>query len=285
MARFINPLFVNNLIDANIVHQIAAGNWEPIRQILELYTSGEIQLIIPHSVRTELLSIKTPADVRTAAQDIIFTDRVALTPGELIERDRLLHRARGNAELKNIEADLSYVAEAAKYGGYFITLDKRLLKRAAVISEVFVSVDVVAPELFLERVADATKDSKVRFGNEGQESMHDIDSIIQMIEDGGDIKEAQKAIIDLIISGLKSVKDSLGYWEKLRFANAIIALSSNINLRGHPKTLGLRLCINNLAMAFIPASERNETYARQDSHIDSITYEQLMEAIKSLRNL
>jgi hypothetical protein len=156
MGRFINPFYFNNLIDANIVDHIVAGICGPIRQILQLYAAGEIQLIIPHSVRAELLSDKTPAEVRAVTNDFNFTEPVGLTPGELIQRDRLLQRARGNAKLKNIAADLSHVAEAAKYGGYFITLDERLLKRAAIISDV-IGVEVVTPELFLKRVAEAKK--------------------------------------------------------------------------------------------------------------------------------
>ncbi|MGA7562575.1 MAG: type II toxin-antitoxin system VapC family toxin [Desulfobaccales bacterium] len=156
MARFINPLFVNSLIDANIVDQIAAGTWEPIRRILELQGANEIQLIIPHSVLTELLRPTTPAGIRAAAQDLIFTIPVGLTVGERKERDRLLQLARGNAKLRNIEHDLLHVAEAAKYGGYFITLDERLLKRAAVISGV-IGVEVVTPERFIERVVEAQK--------------------------------------------------------------------------------------------------------------------------------
>jgi predicted nucleic acid-binding protein len=154
MARFINPLLVNSLIDANIVDQIAAGTWEPIRRILELQGANKIQLIIPNSVLTELLRPTTPAGVRAAAQDLIFTKPVGLTAGERKERDRLLQLARGNAELKNIAGDLLHVAEAAKYGGYFITLDKRLLNRAAVISNV-IGIEVVTPERFLERVDEA----------------------------------------------------------------------------------------------------------------------------------
>jgi hypothetical protein len=154
MARFINPLFVNSSIDANIVDHVAAGTWEPIRRILELQRANKIQLIIPHSVRTELLRPTTPAGVRAAAQDLIFTIPVGLTVGERKERDRLLQLSRGNANLKNIAADLMHVAEAGKYGGYFITLDERLLKRSAVISDV-IGVEVVTPERFIERVAEA----------------------------------------------------------------------------------------------------------------------------------
>lgn len=113
--------------------------------------------------------------------------------------------------------------------------------------------------------------------------MHDIDSILQKIEINGDIKDIRKAIADLIINRLKSVKDSLGYWEKLCFANAIINLNSNINLLHQPRTFLLRICLCNLEKAFIPAAERNENYARRDKQIDSLTYEQFMEEIESMR--
>jgi predicted nucleic acid-binding protein len=156
MTRFINPLFVNSCIDSNIVHHMAAESWEPIRRILELYIENKIQLIIPHSVRTELLSPKTPARVRAAVQDLIFTKTVGLTVEERKERDRLIKLARGNAKLENIAADLLHVAESVKYGGYFITLDKRLLNRAVVISDV-IGIEVVTPENFMERVAEAQK--------------------------------------------------------------------------------------------------------------------------------
>ena len=156
MAHFINPLFVNNLIDANIVHQMAAGTWEPIKRILELYNANKIQLIIPHSVHTELLRSTTPAEVRAAAQDLIYSIPVSLTREESKKRDHFLQIAKGNANLKNIAADLFHVAEAAKYGGYFITLDKRLLKRAATIYDVM-GIEVITPESFLERLVEAQK--------------------------------------------------------------------------------------------------------------------------------
>ena len=154
MARFINPFFVNNSFDTNIIDHVAAETWEPIQRILELYRANKIQLIIPHSVHTELLHPTTPPEVRAAAQDFIFTRPVGLTVEERKKLDQLLKLTKGNAELKNIADDLLHVAEAAKYGGYFITLDKRLLMRASAISEVM-GVEVVTPERFVKRVAEA----------------------------------------------------------------------------------------------------------------------------------
>jgi predicted nucleic acid-binding protein len=154
MARFINPLFVNSSIDTNIVHHVATETWEPIRHIIELYRADKIRLIIPYSVHTELLRSTTPTEVHAAAQDFIFTIPVGLTTEERKERDRLIELAKGNAELKNIVPDLLHVAEAAKYGGYFITLDKRLLKRESAIFDVM-GIEVVTPKRFIEQVDKA----------------------------------------------------------------------------------------------------------------------------------
>jgi predicted nucleic acid-binding protein len=156
MTPSINPLFVNSFIDSNIMHHVAAEHWEPIRRILNLYRTNKIRLIIPFSVHSELMRPTTPADIRTAAQDFIFTIPVSLTPDEVKKHDHLLKVAKGNAELKNIKDDLSHVAEAAKYGGFFITLDKRLLKRGPAIYDVM-GVEVITPEHFLERINEAQK--------------------------------------------------------------------------------------------------------------------------------
>lgn len=284
MVRFINPLLVNNVIDANIVDHIAAEIWEPIRQILELHDTGEIQLIIPHSVRTEILRQTTPAAIRAAAQDFIFTIDVGLTPEERIDRDRLLQRARGNAKLKNIAADLSHVAEAAKYGGYFITMDERLLKRAAVISEVFDNIEVVTPNRFVEKVAEAKKMMTNIAYKRRNKHIEDVDSIFQKLDTGEDINKIRGKIADLIFNYLQLMEKPLGYWEKMYFANSIVALAWNINSSHQPPPDSwLRLCLVNLEQAFVPREQRNENYTPRNSQIDSITFERLIEAIKEIR--
>jgi len=112
--------------------------------------------------------------------------------------------------------------------------------------------------------------------------MQNIDSILQKIENKEDIRDIRKAIADLIVDRLKLLRDSFGYWEKFFIANAIINLNSNINLLHQPRTFLLRICLFNLEKAFIPATERNETYVRKDKQIDSLTYEQFMEEIESI---
>jgi hypothetical protein len=54
---------------------------------------------------------------------------------------------------------LLHVAEAAKYGGYFVTRDKRLLSRARTITS-FLQVEVVTPSTFLLKVEEARMQSR-----------------------------------------------------------------------------------------------------------------------------
>jgi len=67
--------------------------------------------------------------------------------------------AKGNAKGENIAADLFHVCEAAKYGGYFITRDKRLRARAGVVANML-QIDVVTPSQFLERIKIAHEQAK-----------------------------------------------------------------------------------------------------------------------------
>ena len=154
MARFIDPLYVNNLIDANILDNVADGQDEAVNEIVRLADESEITVLLPFSVRDEVKSEKTPEHVRCAADLFIFSEKVSLTEGEQKQYRNLLAAAKGNAEERNIAADLAHVCEAAKYGGYFITRDKRLLARAGIVAKML-QIDLVTPTEFLDRVREA----------------------------------------------------------------------------------------------------------------------------------
>ena len=56
--------------------------------------------------------------------------------------------------------------------------------------------------------------------------MEDINSIIERLDKGWDVKEARRAVADLIVEDMQSAKDSFSYWEKFHFANAISAFGT-----------------------------------------------------------
>ena len=162
MTRFIDPLHFNNFIDANILDNVADGEDAAVNKIVDLAQSGEITLLLPYSVQNELKNPNTPAHVRRAATLFLFSVEVGLTDGERRHYRDLVDAVKGNAEEKNIAPDLFHVCEAAKYGGYFITRDKRLLHRSGAIASIL-QIDVVTPTVFLERVAEA-RQRAVKFG-------------------------------------------------------------------------------------------------------------------------
>ncbi len=162
MTRFIDPLCFNNFVDANILDDVADGEDPAVNEIVDLAQSGKITLLLPYSVQNELKNPNTPAHVQRAATLFLFSVEVGLTDGERRLYREVVAAVKGNAEEKNIAPDLFHVSEAAKYGGYFITRDKRLLTRSAAIASIL-DINVVTPTDFLERVAES-RDRAARFG-------------------------------------------------------------------------------------------------------------------------
>lgn len=154
MARFIDPRWTNNLLDANILDDVANGRDPDVNEIVRLVDDEGLQVVLPYSVKAELESKSTPSHVRAAASHFLFTLQTSLTSQERQRRDRLFEAAKRNADLKNIAADLGHVFEAAKYGGYFITKDSRLLSRRDTIVEVL-QINVVNPREFLAAIEQA----------------------------------------------------------------------------------------------------------------------------------
>jgi len=154
MARFIDPLHFNNFVDANILDNVADGADAAVNEIVELAQSEKIRLLLPYSVQNELKNPNTPAHVQRAATLFQFSVEVELTDEEHRRYHDLVNAVKRDAEEKNIAPDLFHVWEAAKYGGYFITRDKRLLARSGAIASIL-QIHVVTPTVFLERLAQA----------------------------------------------------------------------------------------------------------------------------------
>jgi len=155
MARFIDPLYTNNFLDANIFNEIAGGQESAVQEILHIYDENGISLILPYSVQAELEDPNTPAAVKKASQQFIYSVKVSLTEGEKKLYEKLLAEVTGDSKPENIARDLFHVFEAQKNGGgHFVTRDKRLLKRGNEIAELL-GLEVLTPESFVAKVREA----------------------------------------------------------------------------------------------------------------------------------
>jgi hypothetical protein len=149
MHKPLDPRGVNVTFDANAFKRDGSPDDADVDRLVELGRAGKIILVTPWSVRAELADARTPAPVRSAALPQIFSCPVEQTANEVDRFEHVRAILQGNATPGKHDADARHVAEAAKYGGYFITHDRRInrTKRAELEA-------VLPPSLRIVTLAD-----------------------------------------------------------------------------------------------------------------------------------
>jgi predicted nucleic acid-binding protein len=149
--RALDPRRVNVTIDANALDKDGTTRDVLVDRVLELRRADKIRIVIPAGVREEVQHPRTPQGVKDAVLSEIFTIPMELNFQERDFRCRVAAALQGNAAAGKHAADAYHLAEAAKYGGYFITHDERVLKRSGDLRDLLPpSLQVVTLERFLE---------------------------------------------------------------------------------------------------------------------------------------
>ena len=94
---------------------------------------GDIKIV--HSVMKEIEYNSTPQWVKDIANNSIYTIEEQLTQQEEAELKDVETIIVGNGKLKTKKADCRHVFEAQKYGRYFVTIDKGILKHSNAIKK------------------------------------------------------------------------------------------------------------------------------------------------------
>jgi hypothetical protein len=131
MRRALDPRICNVTIDANALDRDGSTRDKLVNRLLELSAAGTITLMVPKGVRIEMQHPHTPAHVRDAGLSQIFTIQTGLTAQEQALRRLIEQELQGDAKPGSHAADADHLFEANKYGGYFITHDKRILDRTS----------------------------------------------------------------------------------------------------------------------------------------------------------
>ena len=145
--RPLDPRICNVSIDANALDRDGGSRDALVDRLLALYEAGTINLILPKGVRLEMSNPNTPAHVQGAAPRI-FTIGVGLNADEQRRKRVIEAELQGKAKPGKHAADADHLFEAAKYTGYFITHDERILKRSGGLRE------VLPPSLTVVTLAD-----------------------------------------------------------------------------------------------------------------------------------
>jgi hypothetical protein len=150
-SRPLDPRICNVAIDANSLDRPDAARATEVDRLLALRNAERITLIVPKGVRLEFQDAATPDPVKEAGSSQLFTISVGLNSEELRLRCDIERELQGNAKPGKHKADADHLFEAAKYGGYFITHDDRILRRAGKLGHILPSsLTVVTLARFLE---------------------------------------------------------------------------------------------------------------------------------------
>lgn len=149
MPRKIDPRLLNTFLDATVLHRKGDVEDEVVEEILRTAFERRVVLILPHSVKDEISHSNTPSEVKSRAQGLIYSTPVQLTVAEKELHRRVRHVIRGNAKAGKHDADAFHLVESDKHGGgYFLTNDKRLLRKKTELSHLL-QIEIVTPTEFL----------------------------------------------------------------------------------------------------------------------------------------
>jgi hypothetical protein len=112
--------------------------------------------------------------------------------------------------------------------------------------------------------------------------MKNIDEIFERLDGNENIESIRLDIANLIAESLVQKRDSLGYWGKAHFADAINALGYNIHAGNRDSSAWLKLSLNNIINAHIPHNERSEEGSPKSQQIEELTFDHLVFEIRKL---
>jgi predicted nucleic acid-binding protein len=146
----LDPRRGNNFLDCNALDRTEETEDAAMDKILALHEQPDtFTLLLPYSVKAEIEHPSTPSEKKRKAMGFLYSMAVTLTPPELETHEKLRLLIQGNAKSARHEKDAFHLVESAKYGGrYFITKDRRLLKKAPEIWAAL-RLRVVTPSEFL----------------------------------------------------------------------------------------------------------------------------------------
>jgi hypothetical protein len=145
----LNPKLCDNFLDSCAFDPKYSPESEASLEIFSLYESETILLSITHSNQKEIEHPNTPDWVKKQSQLLLYTIEVELTESERAQKSEIHRILTGNGLPEKMKQDSEHVFESAKYGGYFITTDERILRHRKTLAEVCLA-KIVKPSEFLE---------------------------------------------------------------------------------------------------------------------------------------
>lgn len=144
----------NILLDACAFHAPEASEKKSFEELLKLRDQGIISVLVPYPVDHELS--QAPPQIAVSRIREIYTIEVSLTPEERERIRSIRNLLFGNRQqlAPNEKNDVISLFEAAKYGRYFVTYDKKhILCKTSEIQKLL-GIKVLTPSQMLKEIND-----------------------------------------------------------------------------------------------------------------------------------
>lgn len=137
-------------IDANALDRDGTDRDALVDRFLAAVEAGAIAVLVAEGVRAELLHPETPPALHALALAHPAPARATLTHQQKLDRIRVRAILRGDAPSEKHEADALHLSEAAEAGcAFFITHDRRILRRRGDLRSVLPDLAIVTLERFM----------------------------------------------------------------------------------------------------------------------------------------
>ena len=146
-----NPWIANSFLDSCAFDPKYHPEDQAAVEVFRLHREQKLPIRLAHSVQKEVDNPGTPLWVKQAAQGLIRTGEVPLSPDERNRLQAIHAIVAGNGKSESVQEDARHIFEAQKYGAYFVTTDNRLLGRADQLRREC-SVEILRPSEFLDLV-------------------------------------------------------------------------------------------------------------------------------------
>jgi len=114
-----------------------------------LFKNARLNIMIAHSNLKEIEHPNTPVWVKQEALTRIYTIETNLTLDEIDIKNKIHKILTGNGKPEKMIKDAEHVFESHKYGGYFVTNDKRIIRKRKELSGIS-NARIVKPTELLE---------------------------------------------------------------------------------------------------------------------------------------
>jgi len=112
--------------------------------------------------------------------------------------------------------------------------------------------------------------------------MKEIEALSDRVANDKNVDGVRLDIANLIAHLLNEKRDTLTYWDKACFAQALSALNWNLDQERIASTAWLQLSLACLQNSLVPESERSERQSAPKPAIDTLAFDQMMAEVRRI---